>query len=207
MDSYEMSRLCHVVFSTVGGWLERQDALTRTIHRVAVELIQEIGESPVSLLLDRLHYDYPDIWYEQCEGTIGGFASLMLASEFREVSGIFTALYAEFNARYFDACLPTYRVRVMRNIPLPYDPDHSFNPCSIDHRRQEIDLTYDGWPHFIVSRLVHLMAHIHAGPTHGTDWQLEVDRLFRIGAPTDEEIERLEAAGWRPYIARPWLPS
>jgi hypothetical protein len=151
------------------------------------------------IVMDLLKYEYP-LYARDYSGVVSARARKLLAAEFKELSDVFTALYKEFDIRYFDARLPYYAVRVMHNVPIPNPMTPSYNPCAIDHGKQELVLDYDGMPEFMITQLVDRMAHIHTEPTHGPLWRKEMDRLMRVGAPTMEQTQRLEAVGWKPCL-------
>jgi hypothetical protein len=193
-----------MIFSAVSHWLERQDELTCAIHRVVVEEIQGSRDAPLSCVLHALRLDYPLLWHEHCGASIKARVAELFSVEFDDLSILFTGLFDEFNIRYFARSLPGYRVRIMHNVPL-LEPASPFD--AIQEREREIVFSYDGWPHFMVAWLLHLMALIRSRGEGETALQRELDRLRQLGAPTTEAVDLLVAGGWTPLSSPPWLPQ
>ena len=129
-----------------------------------------------------------------------------MSVEFVELSAVFFVLYEEFNGRFFEGSLPPYRVKVMHSIPVPRSRDTSPESSQVSIERQEIAILYNGWPNHMLGRLVRFMAYIRIGGERAA-LEDELHRLRVVGAPTPEEVDRLEKAGWRMLSASPWPAS
>jgi hypothetical protein len=205
MHSQELSQNCCQITKTVGRWLAEQDELTSALHQVAVETIQMAGDAPMGAFLTTFEANYP-LLFEDCgRRYIESKADAFLSSEFTELSALFSVFYEEFNGRFFEGSLPRYRVKVMHDIPKPESPDTSVESIQVSVDRREIALQYNGWPENMLGWLVRFMAYIRIG--EGSALQAELDRLRRVGAPTPDEVDRLERAGWTMYAASPWSVS
>jgi hypothetical protein len=77
--------------------------------------------------------EYPLMW----DGAIEDKAEAFFRSDFRESSILFSGLDEEFNHRFFEGLQP-YRVKVMRNAPIPDCPDEEPLSPEIDFNRKEV---------------------------------------------------------------------
>ena len=94
----------------------------------------------------------------------------------------------------------------MHNIPIPEPPDTSLSyQVSVD--RREIAIEYNGWPEDMLASLVRFMAYVHTGVERDAAFEHELHRLRRIGAPTQDEVDRLGKSGWKVFSASPWRVS
>jgi hypothetical protein len=207
MQGEELSRLCRLIISTVATWLAGQDDLTCAIHRVVVDTIQWACDAPPTVVIRTLIDEHPQIRADYDTWSVGARVHSFLGSEFTALSDLFTAFYEEFNLRFFGSRLPDYRVKVMHDIPVPQQPYTAETICKAEIRPDALLIQYNCWPEDMISRLVHLMAHIQTDCSHGPLWQEELSRLSGAGAPTDAEVKRLKTARWTPISASPWLPS
>jgi hypothetical protein len=48
----------------------------------------------------------------------------------------------------------------------------------------------------MITDLLHKMAHISTDAHHGAAWQNEMNRIRQMGAPTYEDVKRLELMRW-----------
>ena len=206
MHAQELSRDCWLITTAVGRWLTEQDELTRALHQTAVETIQMCTDAPMEAFLIGFEGEYPVLFNSYGRRYIKNKAKGFLSVEFVELSEILSVLYEEFNCRFFEGRLPRYRVKVMHNIPVPRSRDTSPESAQVSMERQEIAIQYNGWPNHMLGRLVGFMAYIRIGGEPAA-LEHELDRLRRVGAPTPDEVYRLEKAGWRMYCGSPWSVS
>jgi hypothetical protein len=205
MNRQEVMRNCWLIVNTAGRWLAKQDDLTKTVHQVTVEAIQDATEAPLDLVLYCFEQDYPRMWKTYGKAKIERVAAAFLDSEFEPMSTLFDVLYAEFNTRYFAGRLAPYRVKVMHNIPFPSNPRDYTISC-IDKSEERLSLVYDGWPEEMLAWLLRLMAHIQT-VYQGVIFENELARLSKIGAPTQETVARLKETGWNFLSTVPWYTS
>ena len=92
-------------------------------------------------------------------------------------SSPFQRLFDDFNARYFDGRLPSYRVRVLRRVS---DLGHA---GLITRRERRMDLLDTGDTRAMTATLLHEMAHAATNDNHGPRWRGEMARLQALGAP------------------------
>lgn len=206
MHFQELSRNCWLIVTAVGRWLAEQDELTCALHQVAVETIQTVGDAPMGAFLTEFEAQYPVLFEDYGRRHIESKADAFLSSEFVELSALFSVFYEEFNVRYFEGSLPRYWVRVMHNVPIPEPPDPSLS-YHVSVGRREIAIEYNGWPHYMLAYLLKFMASIRTGVARDAVIETELRRLQKIGAPTQDEVHRLQESGWKMFSAAPWCVS
>jgi hypothetical protein len=206
MHPQELSRNCWLITTAVGRWLAQQDELTRALHQTAVETIQMCTDAPMEAFLIGFEGEYPVLFDSYGRRYIKDKAKGFLSVEFVELSAVFSVLYEEFNGRFFEGSLPPYRVKIMHNIPVPRSRDTSPESAHVSIERQEIAIQYDGCPNHMLGWLVRFMAYIRIGAERAA-LEDELHRLRGVGAPTPDEVYRLEKAGWRMLSISPWSAS
>jgi hypothetical protein len=86
------------------------------------------------------------------------------------------ALFHDFNQRYFDGKLPRYRVEVVEQLGV-------LVAGQIEKKQRCILLLASALEP--LATLLHEMAHAATNKFHGTQWQAEMRRLAKAGAPVD----------------------
>jgi|HubBroStandDraft_4_1064222.scaffolds.fasta_scaffold409370_1 hypothetical protein len=183
MQITEFRHICRSITGAVATWLSHQGQITRAIHRIIVQTIQMESEAPPLFVIQDLHDEYPE-GLDYCETAIAFRAVEILNAEFKPLSRLFSELYQDFNRRFFDGSLRPTSVRVMHNLPLPERPFTAEDVCAGEIREGLILMHYNGWPDDMVVRLVHLMAHVQTGRTHGVEFEMAMANAQRLGAPS-----------------------
>ena len=205
-NTYELSKYCWLITQAAEQWLAEQDELTCTIHQVAVGEVQADADASLRFLLSSFRLFYPSMWRAYGRETITIRAAAFLASELAPLSMLLSAFYYEFNVRWFGGSLPAYRVKVMHNVPMPEKPENYTISC-VDTCRRELSVVYCGRPADMVAWLLRLMAHVRTGRWGKKAFENELDRLSKMSAPTQDNVERLQEAGWAFYSTAPWFAS
>jgi hypothetical protein len=193
MTTQEIMRNCWLIMRTAGRWLADQDELTRAIHQVTVEAVQDSTEATLDLVLFCFELDYPRIWKTYGKGKIERTAAAFLGSEFEPMSILFNVFYAEFNLRYFGGRLAPFRVKVMHNIPLPPNP-RDYAISNIDKCERQMSVVYSGWPQAMLGYSLRLMVLIQTKCQRDAFFESELARLSHMGAPTEERLRRLKGS-------------
>jgi hypothetical protein len=154
---------------------------------VAPDLVEEFGESFVTALCEEID-----------------------EAEIPEQSAVYQRMFHAFNDQYFEGRLPDYRILVVYSVYYweVFHCGYSQPLLSavsswgfIDFRGKQIFMRFlphssSGWT--MPGILLHEMAHAATDGEHGEDWQSEMSRLKRLGAPVDD----LDAEFHRPAEER-----
>src|SRR5579862_2245924 len=157
--SHALSRNCRLIMSTVSRWLAHQDDLVRALHHTAVETIQMCTDAPIDAFLIGFEAEHPRLFKTYGRECIKDEAQAFLSLEFTELSVVFTALFEELNCHSFAGRLPSYRVKVMHDIPAV----GSFAKCleqQVSIEQREIAIQYNGWPEDMVRWLTTFMEYV-----------------------------------------------
>lgn len=99
-----------------------------------------------------------------------------------------TQLYATYNSAYFKAKLPEFDVFIADLHPASLLLYRPYGRCDFEQRRILITVQFHIDDFDVTSTLLHEMAHVLRltvadDGDHGPDWQAEIRRLWRAGAP------------------------
>jgi hypothetical protein len=208
MNSRELSRNCQLIIKLVAHWLSTQDELTRATHHAAVETVQIAEFGCIDTFVMEFEDQYPLLWNTYGRNYIEQKATAFFSSEFLELSVLFSGLFEEFNYRFFETCLPSYRVKVVHGLPdwKFYWDEQVVYEIDTSHRK-ELTIQYNSWPESMIAHLVNLMAHVHVGLACDETFRSELKKLRVAGAPTSDEVWRLKEVGWTPLSASAWSLS
>jgi hypothetical protein len=185
MNIQQIEALSSAVSGLVEYWRNSQDNVTRILHALILEAIQDSGYAtyPVIVTLVRIHH--PTLLKNRVELRLRRRISDLLKAEFTVLSPLFSYIYSDLNVRYFDHGLPDYSVKVMHNIVCSNESARMVPPEEIDYTRKCLRIRYNGCLDEMVSWLLRLMAHLKTGPVRSAAWTREMQRLFEAGAPTE----------------------
>jgi hypothetical protein len=90
----------------------------------------------------------------------------------------YQVLFEEFNSRYFNGRLPSYRVKVVTRL-------NWLNGQGEIKRRARLIVLHNNATHAdeMIGTLLHEMAHAATNDHHAYKWKEEMARLHRLGAP------------------------
>ena len=117
MEVDELGQLCQKILASAVNWRQGQSELIQAVHSSTLFVIHEEGSASLESVMDALREEYSDLLLEYSETETGSAVRELFDSEFGDLSGIFTELYAKFNERYFAWRLPAHRVVVMHAAP------------------------------------------------------------------------------------------
>ena len=192
MDAKDLSSICQMMTAIVEHWLSNEDELTYALHKAALETIDIAGFAPMGAFIINFGAENELFVEDFGRREIEDRADAFLRSEFYELSLLFSGLYDDFNRRYFDGWLPACHVKVIHSLPCPDYPTPEPMASEINFDRRDVAIQYDGKHEYMVSRLVTLMAYLRVGLDNDSALKQELKRLTRRGAPTPNEVQRLQ---------------
>jgi len=178
MSKEELRQIYESIEGAVGQWLSKQDQLTRAIHASGVDL-RQLGANDD---IDTADADYAALCHK-----IRSF----LTSDFPELSGILTRLYQDFNVRYFNGALPSYKVIAKHDLGSNYPNSAQVDGRDLFRDKREIVMAYDGQPLMMISWLLYIMAHIDTE----REYEAAANAAMQMKAAVSAKLQSLNAVG------------